>query len=65
MGNEEIKQKFIEAGFGFYAGDLLQQRKKLSYDDIIDQDIVYRGIAPHQAHDSQELFAQRVTPAFR
>ena len=36
VGDKEMKQRLIEAGYGFYASDLLQQMKELSYDDIID-----------------------------
>lgn len=38
-----LQEPMQQAGYGFYASDALQAMKRLSYDDIIDQDLVYVG----------------------
>lgn len=38
-----LKPALIEAGYGFYASDVFQAMKALSYDDLIAQDLVYVG----------------------
>lgn len=50
-----MQQPLIDAGYGFYAGDLLQQMKKLSYDDLIDQDMVYVGTPAQVIRKLQDL----------
>ena len=55
QGDEEIKRKLKEAGYGFYASDLLQQMKQLSYDDIIDQEMVFVGTPQKVANQLTDL----------
>lgn len=43
QGDETVKQRLRESGYAFYASDLLQEMKKLSYEDIIDQQMVFVG----------------------
>ena len=38
-----LQEPMKQAGYGFYASDALQGMKRLSYDDIIEQDMVYVG----------------------
>lgn len=38
-----LQEPMKQAGYGFYASDALQGTKRLSYDDIIEQDMVYVG----------------------
>ena len=39
----KTKERLLEAGYGFYAGDAFQQMRAMSYDDIIDQEMALVG----------------------
>lgn len=48
-------QEMIDAGYGFYAGDLFQEMRKFSYDDLIDQQMVYVGTADQVIRQVEDL----------
>ena len=51
-------QEMIDAGYGFYAGDLFQQMRKFSYDDLIDSGMVYVGTPAQVTRQLESLHDQ-------
>jgi len=58
QNNEALTKEMVDAGYGFYASDMLQQMKKFSYDDLIDQDMVYVGTPAQVTRKLQDLHSQ-------
>ena len=48
-------QEMNDAGYGFYAGDLLQAMRQFSYDDLIDQQMVFVGTAEQVTRQLEDL----------
>ncbi|MGC2194147.1 MAG: hypothetical protein WA628_05690, partial [Terriglobales bacterium] len=94
LQDEEKKQELRAKGYGFYASGALESLTRLTYDEIVEQEIAFIGtperviqlVANLQARGgigelaivsnfgglenwksikTQQLFAQRVIPAFR
>lgn len=55
---ESLKQPLIEAGYGFYASDMMQQMKNISYDDLIDQDMVFVGTPDQVSNKIADLHSK-------
>ncbi len=58
QGDDELKQRMVDSGYGFYASDMLQQLKTFSYDDLIDQGMVYVGTPDQVVRNLQDLHGE-------
>ncbi len=94
LQDEEKKQELRAKGYGFYASGALESLSRLTYDEIVDQEIGFIGTPEKVVHQvanlqakggigelaivsnfgglenwksikTQQLFAERVMPAFR
>jgi len=94
LQDEATKQELRAKGYGFYASGALESLTRLTYDEIVDQEIAFigtpdkvvrqiknlqakggigelaivsnfGGLENWKSIETQQLFAQRVMPAFR
>lgn len=57
--DEQLKQRLTASGYGFYASDLLQELRKFSYEELVDQELVWVG-TPAQIRRKLEDFHSKV-----
>jgi alkanesulfonate monooxygenase SsuD/methylene tetrahydromethanopterin reductase-like flavin-dependent oxidoreductase (luciferase family) len=59
LGNEALKERLRNSGYAFYASDLLQGLRHLSYEELLERDMVWVG-TPAQITRKLEDFHDKV-----